>query len=307
MSKEDFNIVAAVTISGGDPSGWFIPDWTPQSDQAVNDKFGIETTILSLTAPGACILKDRKGRADLARKANEYAANLRDEQPKKYGFLAALPSLLDTEDALGEIAYALDTLKADGVTLFTRYGPDNHYLGHPDFKPIWAELNRRSVVILVHPTHPVDVSTVSGLPQPVIRYPFETTQTALDMITHNVVRDNPNCKIILSHAGGTLPYLIGRPASILPKTDAEHEAFMDQARSFYFDSAVAGSENVLKIIEDFAKPGHILYGSDTPYANEHIINYHTKGLDKFPFKNQKLRDEINRTNALALFPRLAEK
>lgn len=296
----------AVTVSGGDPSGWFIPDWTPQSDQAVNDKFGIETTILSLTAPGACILKERKGRADLARKANEYAAKLRDEQPKKYGFLAALPSLIDAEDAFAEIAYALDTLKADGITLFTRYGPDNHYLGHPDFKPIWAELNRRGAVILVHPTHPVDINTVSGLPQPVIRYPFETTQTALDMITHNVVRDNPNCKIILSHAGGTLPFLIGRPASILPQTDAEHEAFMDQARSFYYDSAVAGSENVLKIMEDFAKPGHILYGSDTPYANEHIIDYHTSGLDKFPFKNAKLRDEINRTNALALFPRLAE-
>lgn len=200
----------------------------------------------------------------------------------------------------------MDTLKADGITLFTRYGPGNHYLGHPDFKPIWEELNRRGTVILVHPTHPVDITTVSGLPQPVIRYPFETTQTALDMISHNIVRDNPNCKIILSHAGGTLPFLIGRPASILPKTDEEHEAFMDQARNFYYDSAVAGSENVLKIMEDFAKPGHILYGSDTPYANNHIIDYHTTGLDKFNFKEPKLIDEINRTNALALFPRLAE-
>lgn len=291
-------------MSGGDPSGWFIPDWTPQSDQDINDKFGISTTILSLTAPGACILNDPQERANLARKANEYAAKLRDEQPKKYGFLAALPSLIDTDLALNEVAHAFDNLKADGITLFTRYGPDNHYLGHPDFKPIWTELNRRSAVILVHPTHPVDINQVSGLPQPVIRYPFETTTTALDMIHANVVRDNANCKIILSHGGGMLPYIIGRPASILPQTDEEHQAFMDQARSFYFDTAVAGSENVLKIIEDFAKPGHVLYGSDTPYANNHIIDYHTKGLDAFKFKNPNLREEINRTNAEALFPRL---
>ncbi|KAK5937294.1 hypothetical protein PMZ80_010300 [Knufia obscura] len=294
----------AVVMSGGDPSGWFIPDWTPQSDQDINDKFGISTTILSLTAPGACILNDPQERANLARKANEYAAKLRDEQPKKYGFLAALPSLIDTDLALNEVAHAFDNLKADGITLFTRYGPDNHYLGHPDFKPIWTELNRRSAVILVHPTHPVDINQVSGLPQPVIRYPFETTTTALDMIHANVVRDNANCKIILSHGGGMLPYIIGRPASILPQTDEEHQAFMDQARSFYFDTAVAGSENVLKIIEDFAKPGHVLYGSDTPYANNHIIDYHTKGLDAFKFKNPNLREEINRTNAEALFPRL---
>lgn len=270
----------------------------------MNKHFGVTTTILSLTAPGACILKEPKAAANLARKTNEYAAKLRDERPKEYGFLAALPSLLDKELVLQEIAYAYDVLKADGVTLFTRYGEDNHYLGHPEFKDIWAELNRRSAVILVHPTHPVDTSQVSNLPQPVIRYPFETTTTALDMLHNKTVRNNPNCKIILSHAGGTLPFLIGRPASILPKGQAELDAFWDDARSFYYDTAVAGTENVLSIMEKFAKPGHLLYGSDTPYANNDIINFHTSRQDEFQFKDPSLAAKVNRENALELFPRL---
>lgn len=290
--------------SGGDPSGWFIPDWTPELDEKVNQQFGITTSILSLTAPGACILKDPQASADLAHKTNEYAAQLRDSNPQKYGFLAALPNILDKQLALDEIAYAYDVLKADGVVLFTRYGEDNHYLGHSDFTDIWAELNRRSAVILVHPTHPVDISQVSGLPQPVIRYPFETTQTALDMLYNKTVRNNPNCKIILSHAGGTLPYLLGRPASILTKTQEELDAFWDDARSFYYDTAVAGSENVLRIMEKFAKPGHLLYGSDTPYANNDIIRFHTDRQDAYQFEDAALAGRINRGNALDLFPRL---
>jgi predicted TIM-barrel fold metal-dependent hydrolase len=259
-------------------------------------------TILSLTAPGACILKDPKQAAELARKTNEYAAKLRDEKPKKYGFFAALPNLLDTDLALQEIAYSLDTLKADGVTLFTRYGPGHQYLGHPDFKPIWAELNRRSATVFIHPTHPVDTNQISSLPQPVFRYPFETASTALDMIHNKTVRENPNCKIILSHGGGVLPFLIGRPASIFAKTKEEFDAYLEEARSFYYDVAVAGSENQLVVLEKFAKPGHLLYGSDTPYANESIIGFHTTGLDEYKFKNPDMLNQINRENALALFP-----
>ncbi|KAL1979075.1 hypothetical protein VTN96DRAFT_7090 [Rasamsonia emersonii] len=72
------------------------------------------------------------------------------------------------------------------------------------------------------------------------------------------------------------------------------------------DLAVAGSENVLRILETFAKPGHILYGSDTPYAHDGIVDFHTKGLDSFKFQNPNLIHEINRANALALFLRLKE-
>ncbi|KAK1244272.1 hypothetical protein MKX08_002410 [Trichoderma sp. CBMAI-0020] len=294
----------AVEASGGDPSGWFIPEWTVDLDQKVNDKFGISTTILSLTAPGACILQDPQASANLARQANEFCAKLRDERPTQYGFSAALPNLLDEELTLNEIAYAYDVLKADGVVLFTRYGKGNHYLGHPDFKNIWAELNRRSAVILVHPTHPVDTAQVSALPQPVIRYPFETTQTAVDMLLNKTVRNNPNCKIILSHAGGTLPYLIGRPTSVINNTKEDADAFWEDARSFYYDTAVAGTDNVLCILEKFAKPGHILYGSDTPYANNDIVDFHTSRQDAYRFQDPALAAQVNRENALALFPRL---
>jgi predicted TIM-barrel fold metal-dependent hydrolase len=110
------------------------------------NRLGVQTAILSVTAPGACILKGTASFA-LARQLNEYAAELRDRNPQRFGFFASLPSLLDTDATLSEIAYAVDTLHADGVTLFTRYGESNVYLGHRSLEPIWAELDRRKCVV----------------------------------------------------------------------------------------------------------------------------------------------------------------
>src|SRR5258708_7135487 len=112
------DIKAAVEAASGDPSGWPVPNWNPADSEASLIRNGAKTAILSLTAPGAPIAGDGQAGRELARKANEYCAKLRDENPQQWGFFAALPSLLDTQGALSEISYALDILKADGVTVF---------------------------------------------------------------------------------------------------------------------------------------------------------------------------------------------
>jgi hypothetical protein len=82
---------------------------------------GTTTTIFSVTTPGTTFLAGEASRG-MARRLNEYCAEIRDAKPEKFGFFAQLPSLFDTEGALAEIKYALDTLHAEGVILFTRYG-----------------------------------------------------------------------------------------------------------------------------------------------------------------------------------------
>jgi hypothetical protein len=168
------------------------------------EKVGSTKAILSLTAPRALVAPTDEKRRGLARSINECAAASRDEDPDIWGFFAAMPCLLDTESALAEIRYALDILKADGVTLFTRYGLGNHYLGYPAFKPIWEELNSRNAVVFVHPTYGSDTPINRVLPLPAIDYPHETTRAAIDMITTNTKRTYSSCKVILSHAGGSL-------------------------------------------------------------------------------------------------------
>ncbi|MCJ1439267.1 hypothetical protein MMC27_008659 [Xylographa pallens] len=298
-----------MNAQGGDPSGWISPLWSENSDKAVMQKHGIASSILSITAPGAAVLEGAEA-AGLARRMNKYAAKIRDENPSSYGFFVNLPSILDREATLNELKYSLDVLKADGVCLFTRYGTGHQYLGHPDFQYLWAELNRRSAVVFIHPTHPVDIALIDPiLPQPVLEYAFETTKAAVDLIISKTVRKFTNLKIILSHAGGTLPYLIERPSSLIPylgsKVEYKAEDMMEDARNFYYDTALSG-KNALMVLEAFAKPGHILYGSDFPYAPSESIDYHTHALDAFPFQRDGFLQDINVANAHALFPRLAK-
>ncbi|KAI9680443.1 MAG: hypothetical protein M1822_007201 [Bathelium mastoideum] len=303
-------MVAALERAGGDPSGWYIPPWTLELDQQIGNLIGLRTTILSTTAPGPCIERDPAKATALARECNRYVAEIRDQKSSEYGFFASLPGLFDTELVLDEIAYAFDVLKADGVTLFTRYGSGHAYLGHEAFKPIWAALNERNAVVFIHPTHPVDHQLINQwMPQPMFDYPHETGRAAMDMITAGVVRDSPGCKIILSHAGGTLPYLIYRAAAMLPLMPKplgfSREQIVEQARGFYFDTAISANPITLKALFEFAKPGHVLFGSDFPNAPKDAVEYFTEALDTYQMP-ESTRREVYYEAALELFPRLKQ-
>ncbi|CAK7233765.1 hypothetical protein SBRCBS47491_008722 [Sporothrix bragantina] len=213
----------AGTFSVTDQSAWAVGIMlilTSLATELLITRLGIRTAILSATDPGAYILKGEAS-YELARELNEYAAEMQDKGPGKFSFFTSSPNILDTEAALEEIRYALDTLHTDGMTLFTRYGEGNTYLGHHDIKPIWAELNRRKCVMFMHPTHPVDRNKINAkMPQPMIDYPHETSRSAMDMIMMGTRSKYPDCKVILSHTGGTLPYLISRIATPLSKAPA---------------------------------------------------------------------------------------
>lgn len=223
---------------------------------------------------------------------------------------------MEPSAAIEEINNAFDNLQADGIVLYTRYGADNHYLGHPDFRDIWDLLDARGAVVFIHPTHPVDTALVNpSLPQPIIDYPHETTRAAVDLITSGTVRSHPNLKMILSHAGGTLPYLALRPASVLPylpgregtqagPTNATAD-FLEDARSFYFDTALSAAPLTLDLLKGFAKPGHVLFGSDYPYAPPPVIRQMNELLDAYEERDGAFVRSLSVEAAVGLFPRLA--
>ena len=290
------------------PKGLKPPEWSTHLSLEFMTRNNIGAAILSLSAPATEFMKDKKEAASLAREVNEYAASIRDRHPHKFGFFATLPSPDDTSGCLEEIDYALNVLKAEGVTLLTSYG--KNYLGNPEFRPIWDELDRRNAVIFVHPTmNPAGGALETPyVPQPLVDFPHETTRTAVHLIVSNTVRDHPNCKIILSHGGGTLPYMATRVANmcadcnIFPKTAEE---FMQEARNFYFDVALTAYDYPLDLLSTFAKPDHILYGSDFPFAREITCAAQIQLLDERA--RQMTLDEdfsLRRGAALELFPRL---
>src|SRR5262245_61550740 len=111
--------------------------WSLSKDLEDMDKNGTATAILSITTPGFWFGETQEVRK-VMRDCNEAAAKLAAEHKGRFGSFAAI-NMLDTEGAMREMEYALDTLKADGIGLFTSYG--DKWLGDESFDPIWQEVN----------------------------------------------------------------------------------------------------------------------------------------------------------------------
>src|ERR1700682_1996258 len=110
--------VAASNASNfGDP---LMKNWTPARSLEDMDEAGVAVAMLSVTTPALNFTSGEAARK-LARECNDYAAKLIADHPGRFGSFATVP-LTDIDGSLQEIAYALDTLKADGICLMTSYG-----------------------------------------------------------------------------------------------------------------------------------------------------------------------------------------
>ncbi|WP_030859040.1 amidohydrolase family protein [Streptomyces sp. NRRL S-37] len=281
--------------------GWPAPAWDVHSAITMMDRRSIATGILSFPAPVAAPDDPAAARAG-ARGVNEYTAEVVKDRPDRFGHFAVLP-LPDVDAALAEAARALDELNADGLTVLSNV--HGRYLGAPVFEPLWAELDARAAVVLVHPTAP-PVAPVPGLPSPLVDFPYDTVRTALHMVVNGVPRRYPRIRMILPHAGGFLPYAAHRfavAARLHP--DSTPESLLDDLRSFYFDTAISAGPAALPSLLAFAAPGHVLYGSDFPMLPEEWATGFDSGLDAYPRWEPGQLHAVNRGNAELLLPRLA--
>ncbi|MFE5286010.1 amidohydrolase family protein [Nocardia sp. NPDC056611] len=287
-----------ITAAGGRP----LPEWSPESALALMDRYSIAAAILSLSTPGTHLGDDADART-WARRVNETAADLVRDHPDRFGLFATVP-LPDIEGAVCEISYAYDDLDADGVVLLAN--SHGRYLGDPSLDPVMADLDRRAAVVFVHPSD-LPGPTVPGIPPFAADFLLDTTRAATNLVMHDVPRRYPNIRFILSHAGGFVPYASHRiAAAIVAETGRNPAECLEDLRGFFFDTALSGSPAALPSLLAFAEPGHVLFGTDWPFAPEPGVAYFTGQLDTYPGLDRVGRAGIDRGNALELFPRLAK-
>ncbi|WP_433462663.1 amidohydrolase family protein [Spirillospora sp. CA-128828] len=277
-----------------------LPAWSVEGAIALMDDHSIATGVLSLSTPGTHLGDDARA-LDLAREINDFGAELVKDRPDRFGHFATVP-LPYVDGAVQESVRALDELGADGVVLLAN--SRGTYLGDPAFDPLMAELGRRSAVVLVHPAE-LPAPAVPGLPPFAADFLLDTTRAAANLVLHGIPRRHPGLKIILSHAGGFLPYAAHRIAVTLVGQGHDPGEVFEDLASFYFDTALSGSPAALPSLLAFARPGHVLFGSDWPFAPDAAVKYFTDGLDAFTADDEDLHQAIDSANALALFPRLA--
>src|SRR5467141_1380770 len=145
----------------------------------------------------------------LARRINEQLADIASKHPTRFGAMATLPALATTDGLLEEMAYALDTLKLDGVATTTSI--DDIYLGDTRYDPWFDEMNRRGVTLFVHPVAAKASRSVDlGIDVSLLEFMFDTTRMLTNMIFSGAKKRFSKIKIISTHGGGTIPYLTTR-------------------------------------------------------------------------------------------------
>ena len=286
----DFYVSAMRAAGVNDVDGMPIPVWSDGEALEMMDTNGIATQILSVSSPGVTFATGEDAR-QLARKMNHFAASLVSSHPARFGAFALIP-LPDIDGSIAEIAYALDTLKFNGVGLLSNY--NGAYLGDPGFDPIFADLNRRKAVVFVHPTKPPNFTPLSvGLPAPLIEYPFDTTRMAANLIRSGTLTRYPEVKLIVAHGGGTIPYLYPRLLTALGAPGGK--AFP----SFHYDLTATSMPGQTQVLLDVVDASKLLMGFDFPFMAPSTAKLMVNGLHLGRFSVPQMR-AIERENANGL-------
>lgn len=295
-------------MSIGEAGGRELPPWSGELSLGVMDRHGIAMSVLSLSTPGTHFGDDGAARV-LARRCNEESAELVRTHPTRFGFFATVP-LPDVDGAIAEAVYALDELGADGIVLLSSHS-DGSYLGDPRFDDLLAELDRRGTTVFVHPVEPVFNGDIQvSIPTFAMEFTFDTTRAAFNLAYTGAAEKFPRVKYVLSHAGGTVPYLVAR-FDLLWFTDDDLAARAPQGgstylKSMYFDTALSANPHALSSLSQLVGADHILFGSDYPFAPEIVTGMTVDGLAASAYSADELT-AIERTNALQLLPTVARR
>ena len=144
-------------------------------------------------------------------------------------------------------------------------------LGDTRLHDIYAAAEQADLMMMIHPLHPIGLDRMGGRPElaAVAAFPLETAFAAVSLMTHGVTARFPELRILLSHGGGALPWIlprlrhartIGPPLdSLFPRDPGE------MVKSFYYDTILYDDVALDYLVTKVGKD-RLVAGSDYPFT-----------------------------------------
>ncbi len=202
-----------------------------------------------------------------ARMQNDAIAALVRTRPDRFAGLCMVP-LQDPDAACRELDRAMHDLALAGVEIGTTAG--GRELDDPALDAFWSLCASHDAIVFVHPENAPGVERMQFM-QMVIStaYPSETGIASARLLMKGIFVRHPDLRIVLAHAGGTLPWLLPRLDRVWD-IDENIQAALPQkpshmARAFYGDTLTFDADN-LTLAAKRLGTAHILAGSDYPFA-----------------------------------------
>ena len=139
---------------------------------------------------------------------NEHMSALCTRHARQFSMLASVP-LPHAAAAAAELEHAVKQFGAVGAVVAANVEGIN--LGEVDLDAFWQTAVDLDVGVFIHPVQAMAAPrTVKFALSQVAQYTVDTTMCIGSLIMNGVLDRFPKLRILLSHGGGTFPYLTGR-------------------------------------------------------------------------------------------------
>ena len=187
--------------------------------------------------------------------------------------------------------------------MYTNYG--DKWIGDAAFDPVLEELNRRRAIIFTHPiTANCCGNLLKGVGDGTIEWQTDTTRA----IAESCCSAAPSCAIPTSAlsfrmAAGRCPiwWSAFTAAARNPKFKTQFpQGFAPEAAKMFYDTAWTSNPVAMGALSKVVPLSQIVFGTDYPAR---AMTDHVKGLNECGVFSQSELQQIQRDNALTLFPR----
>jgi aminocarboxymuconate-semialdehyde decarboxylase len=225
------------------------------------DRQGVAIHALSLMPPMVYWADAALG-VRLACLVNDAMARAARAHPDRLVGLATLP-LQAPPAAVDEATRAVTELGLRGVYLGTNVGGTD--LDDPTLTPVFARIAELGVPVFLHPLNVVGGPRVGAYYlHNLLGNPFDTAMAGARLVFGGVLDRFPSLRVCLPHAGGALPYLLGRlDRGYRVRPECRHlprppSAYVDR---FVFDT-IAHSPDALRYLIGLVGADRVMVGSD---------------------------------------------
>ena len=263
------------------------------------DAVGIDVSVLSLAPTLFFYWLEAAVAADFCRRANDSLARFVAQSEGRLHGMAVVP-LQDPAAAAAELWRAVVTLGLRGALIGTTVG--DVPLDDERFAPFFAAAAKMRVPVMLHPyyvglrPHFVDYYMVN-----LIGNPLETCMAATRLILSGFLDRHPTLTVVLVHAGGLMPYQIGRlDHGFRVRTETSARISSPPStylRRFWYDT-ITHASTPLKCLIDLVGADRVVVGTDIPFDMADVR--FADCLNALDLDPQAL-EAITTTNAAQLF------
>ena len=202
-----------------------------------------------------------------AQEANDSTAEAQAKYPERIRWFTTLP--WQYPDAA--VAELERTCANGAVGVMVLANIAGRSLNDDFFAPIWQAIDDKGLPVLLHPTDPpgADVLDMGEFDLSwSVGFMFDTTLAITRMMFHGFFDKYPKLKLIASHGGAALPYLVGRfekgDEVEIPERRLMQKKPTDYLQHIYYD-CITYDPLALEYLVSIVGSSQVMFGTDWPH------------------------------------------